>query len=249
MNLHWNPTTILCSELTLALAATICLTTTRCHATESMTVQSDGTHAALGIKSYEVSTEDVCGINDASWFCQVVGRASVAGSIAVAVSTECTTAVVRHAKTGAEVTVTLLDDHSMFISRAGVQVASLIHTPAGSGLPATGSGFSTLAADPGWQLLLSAIEDSNLRTTIGDDGTTPSPGCGPLCAEQWPTPSNCAGVHNEIYCCQVRVERTYCESVCRCESAANPNLCRTLAGTARLFGELECSLHELELWP
>ncbi len=206
MNLNWNSTTILCSELALAMAAACCLATAPCHATESTTVQSDGPHAALGIKSYEVSTEDVGGISDASWFCQVVGRASMAGSIAVVVSTERTTAVVRHAKTGAEVTVTLLDDHSMFISSAGVQVAFLIPT-------------------------------------------NPSPGCGPLCAEQWPTPANCEGVHNEIYCCQVRVERTYCESVCRCESAANPNLCRTLAGTARFFGDLECSLHELELWP
>lgn len=206
----------------------------------SLTVTAGTAEAEAGIKSYEVSTETEPVTDDTYWFCQVVGKPSIAGSVTVATANGNTSAVIRHAVTGSEVTVVLLEDRSFFVIKAGTQVASLIPAPPGSGLPSTASGFASIAPDPAWNMFVTAIKDSNLRTAIIAQSGGPASDCQSGCAIQHPLPSDCGTVLQAIYCCQVMADRDYCEALCDCEASGSPKACQTLAATRHLADWLAC---------
>jgi len=207
----------------------------------SVTVTAGTAEAEVGVKSYEVSTETEPVTDDTYWFCQVVGKPSIAGSVTVTTANGNTSAVIRHAVTGSEVTVMLLQDRSFFVTKAGIQVAYLIPAPLGSGLPSTASGFESLATDPAWQMFITAINDSNLRNAISVQAGEPTNTCKSGCASQYPLPADCGPVYPAIYCCQVMVDREYCEALCDCSTAISPITCQTLAATKHLAEFVACS--------
>jgi hypothetical protein len=206
-----------------------------------------GTEETLaGIKTYEVATEADAGTESDLWFCQVVGKPSVAGSISITESGGNISAVARHAKSGAEITAILLQDRSFFVTRGGVQIAAVIPSPPGSGLPPTTIGTQALSADPAWQVFRTAMTDSNLKASMEAGGTAPTTECMGNCAQQWPTPPGCDPAAPTVYCCQVKAERDYCESLCRCEGSVLPSACRAVAAAEYMADWLDCSIGSLE---
>lgn len=208
-----------------------------------------GTEETLaGIKTYEVATEADAGSQSDLWFCQVVGKPSAAGSISITESGGNISAVARHAKSGAEITVILLQDRSFFVTRDGVQIAAVIPSPPGSGLPPTATGTQALSSDPAWQVFWTAMTDSNLKASMEAGGTAPTTECMGNCAQQWPTPAGCDPAAPTVYCCQVQAERDYCESLCRCDGSALPGTCRAVAAAEYMADWLDCSIGALEIF-
>ena len=176
----------------------------------------------------------------------MVGKPSVAGSISITESGGNISSVARHAKSGAEITVILLQDRSFFVTRGGVQIAAVIPSPPGSGLPPTTIGTQALSADPAWQVFRTAMTDSNLKASMEAGGTAPTTECMGNCAQQWPTPPGCDPAAPTVYCCQVKAERDYCESLCRCEGSVLPSACRAVAAAEYMADWLDCSIGSLE---
>lgn len=212
------------------------------------TVTAGAEELLAGIKSYEVATEAEPGSDSDLWFCQVVGKPSVAGSIGISDSGGDITAIARHAKTGAELTVLLLQDRSLFVTRGGVQIAAVIPAPPGSGLPPTTTGTQALASDPAWQIFRTAMTDSNLKASMETQGADPSTNCMENCAQQWPTPPDCEPAAPTAYCCQLQAERDYCESLCRCEGSILPITCRAVAAAEYVVDWMNCSMLDHEIF-
>lgn len=212
------------------------------------TVTAGAEERLAGIKSYEVATEAEVGLVSDLWFCQVVGKPTVAGSISISESGGDITAIARHAKTGAELTVILLQDRSCFVTRDGVQIAAVIPSPPGSGLPPTATGTQALSSDPAWQVFRAAMTDSNLKASMETEGTAPATECMGNCAQQWPTPPGCDPAAPSVYCCQVQAERDYCESLCRCESSVLPSACRAVAAAEYVVDWMNCSILDHEIF-
>lgn len=105
MHLNWNPLSRLVTPhhlLSAVTAVAAALIVLPAFADTSVTVAAGAVEAEVGVKSYEVSTETELVTDDSYWFCQVVGKPSIAGP---------------------EVTVMLLESRSFFVTNAGVQVA------------------------------------------------------------------------------------------------------------------------------
>jgi hypothetical protein len=244
MHLNWSPLGRLVALHHLmgaAAAVAAALISMPAPADTSVTVTAGTAEAAIGVKSYEVSTETEPVTDDTYWFCQVVGRPSIAGSVTVTTASGSTAAVIRHAVTGSEVTVMLLEDRSFFVTKAGVQVAQLIPAPIGSGLPSTASGFAGLSTDPAWQMFITAINDSNLRSAIAAQAGPPTNACRSACATQYQFPSDCGPIYPAIACCQVMTDRAYCQALCDCNASIAPATCRTIAATKHLAEFVACS--------
>lgn len=208
-----------------------------------------GTEETLaGIKTYEVATEAEASSQSDLWFCQVVGKPSAAGSISITESGGNISAVARHAKSGAEITVIFLQDRSFFVTRSGVQIAAVIPSPPGSGLPPTTTGTQALSSDPAWQVFRTAIMDSNLKASLETGGAAPAANCMGNCAQQWPTPPGCDPVAPTVYCCQVQAERDYCQSLCRCEGSVLPSTCRAVAAAEYVVDWMNCSMLDEEIF-
>jgi len=206
----------------------------------SVTVTAGTAEAEVGVKSYEVSTETEPVTDDTYWFCQVVGKPSIAGSVTVTTANGNTSAVIRHAVTGSEVTVMLLQDRSIFVTKAGVQVASLIPAPPGSGLPPATTGFSALDSDPAWQIFTTAVGDANLQPAIDSLAELPSGPCQATCDANHPIPDNCEETWASMTCCEARCDLDYCKMDCNCDTSASPTICRAKANIWHLLAMTRC---------
>lgn len=248
MHLNWNPLSRLVTPhhlLSAVTAVAAALIVLPAFADTSVTVAAGAVEAEVGVKSYEVSTETELVTDDSYWFCQVVGKPSIAGSVTVTMANGNTSAVIRHAVTGSEVTVMLLEDRSFFVTKSGVQMAYLIPGPLGSGLPSTASGFASLSTDPAWQMFITAINDSNLRSAIAAQAGPPTNACQSACASLYQLPSDCGPVYPAIACCQVMTDRAYCQALCDCNLSLAPAACRTIAATRHLAEFVACSYQYL----
>jgi hypothetical protein len=139
----------------------------------------------------------------------------------------------------------LLEDRSFFVTKSGVQMAYLIPGPLGSGLPSTASGFASLSTDPAWQMFITAINDSNLRSAIAAQAGPPTNACQSACASLYQLPSDCGPVYPAIACCQVMTDRAYCQALCDCNLSLAPAACRTIASTRHLAEFVACSYQYL----
>jgi hypothetical protein len=217
----------------------------------SATIEADNAAMDSGIKSYETSAEVEASTGEAFWFCQVVGRPTSAGSICITVSDdqEDISAVVRHARSGSELRVVLLRSGSLFVTRRGEQVASLIMPPLGTDAPGLQVGFEELGLDPAWRVFCAAMGDSNLRASMSARVDVNTTDCATQCLAQYPDPPNCNPDVPTIYCCQVQAERDYCQAVCECATAWSPTLCATMAAAQRMADWTYCAFLPLQIIP
>lgn len=203
-------------------------------------VTAGAEESIAGIKTYEVAAEIETAPESALWFCQVVGRPCIAGSINVTEQDGQITAIVRHSKSGAELTVTLLQDRTFFVMRGSIQVAAVIPAPPGSGIPDMVTGVDALSTDPAWQLFWTAMADSNLRAALDTAGGTAAPACRENCPNTVDPSPNGETLEMQAYRCHVAADRAYCEALCGCATAAVPDLCRSIAAAERLSDWVAC---------
>ncbi len=228
------------STIGMAVPAAAVLATAMAWADTSATVPAGAVQAASGTKSYEVTAAEGSAAEDACWFCQVVGTPSVAGSISVTEQWGDISAVVRHAKSGSELTVVLSENQSLAVIREGVQVGFVIPASAASDLPAFSSGMQDLEVDPAWQLFARAMGDACLTDTLIPGSAEPSADCVAICVQQHPIPPGCDPANPTQGCCLAQASLDHCSSVCRCDGSSLPSACEAVAAARYLAAWMNC---------
>ncbi len=209
-----------------------------------LSVESSAASSSAGIKGFEMGVETEGG--SAVWFCQVVGKRSVAGSLSITNDGETKRVIVEAASGGVPLEVTFSGKASFTVKRNGVVIASVIEGPLDEdGIPIGGlpNGFLAVRNDPTWQVLMHAVDDSKLLAALTAQAPTTSSPCNQACSIAWPTPDDCLGMWDSYYCCVVQANYDFCKRYCVCDGLASPaaEACKVLASAVLVVEELKCA--------